>query len=609
MCGISGIISQNGPGKDEAKNSVHAMVLHQHRRGPDGEGIWEREGGNPRVVLGHNRLAVIDLSKDGRQPMVWQKANSKGQMANGGEQDLIITFNGEIYNYKELKIGLEGKGYGFGTKTDTEVILALYAEYGEKSFEMLRGMFAFGLWDEGSQSLYVVRDRYGIKPLYYGHKSGVFIFASTVGAIAKSGAISLTPDLNAQIGFLMFGSVPYPYTTYKEVRSLGAGQYGVWRDGLFSITQYYEPANFFKENKKEEKNIDVAQRTRELLGDAVRSHLVSDAPLGVFLSGGTDSSAIATFAAQYQQKPLVTVSVDFEEQKFSERTYQDIIAKKIGSDHRRVVVTKKDFEDSYDKIFEAMDQPSIDGVNTFFVSQAARKAGLTVVLSGLGGDEVFLGYPYFKSANVVRSMHRAPGMVKSMLGFGKIFGNKYGKLAYLQERSVLGFYLSLRGLFSPNETAQLLNISEKEVWNFVSTLSSWYSLPLSLRLDSVNLLSLLEFKLYMHNQLLKDTDTMSMYHSLETRVPFLDHPLVEYVSELPTEIKMEEGKLKSLLIRSLRGIVPDEIMDRSKMGFTFPFQEWLSQTQSKVIRHKSFVTSPHWSRMWALEVADKKFFV
>lgn len=611
MCGISGIVSFGDYKKDGVRRGVDSMVKHQRRRGPDGQGIWERKGDVPRVVFGHNRLAIIDLSEDGRQPMSFDKQ----QITNDQQQELTITFNGEIYNYKELKIGLGGKGYQFKTKTDTEVILALYAEYGEESFGMLRGMFAFGLWDEDKQSLYLVRDRYGIKPLYYGYDNANLVFASTVGAIEKSEVLSLTSDPNAQIGFLMFGSVPHPYTTYSEIRSLGAGQYGKWEDGKFSIYRYYDPTKFFDEEKAEglEK---ASEKTKALFDDAVRSHLVSDAPLGVFLSGGTDSSAIAILAAQHQQEPLITVSVDFEEQKFSEKAYQDIIAKKIGSDHRRIVVTKKDFEESYGQIFEAMDQPSIDGVNTFFVSQAARKAGLSVVLSGLGGDEVFMGYPYFKKARNVHLMHRMPGVMKQVFGFGGMLGDKYGKLSYLQEGGVLGFYLALRGLFAPRDIARMLGISEKEVWNFLANMGTSDVLrnkdnfgTSDVRdIDPINLLSLLELKFYMHNQLLKDTDVMSMYHSLETRVPFLDHFLVEYVSGLSAEVKIEKGKLKSLLTKSLRGIVPDAIMDRPKMGFTFPFQKWLVRApQSKVISHQSFVAKTHWSKRWALEVMGNKF--
>jgi asparagine synthase (glutamine-hydrolysing) len=654
MCGITGVYQVKNANKERLKEAARRMNQSQARRGPDDEGIFidEKNG----IAFGHRRLSILDLSEKGHQPMVWKNGsilrtsdvpNINGNVRTSDVPVLVITYNGEIYNFWELKKELEKKGYKFKTKTDTEVILALYSEYGEKSFEMLRGMFAFGLWDGKNQKLFLVKDRYGIKPLYYFSDNDKLIFASTVKAITESGLIPLQKNPDAFIGFLLFGSVPLPMTTYKNVLAVPAGHYLAREDGgKQKLVKYYAPLEFFNISTSDVNNIstsdvdNIVGSVRRRLEESINLHLISDAPLGVFLSGGLDSSALVALAALNTGKSdlpnidvnvrrsdfpngvqkLITLSIIFDEPEFSEQKYQRLVAQKIGSDHREIKITRQDFFDSFDEIFEAMDQPTINGVNTFFIAQAAKKAGLKTALSGLGADEIFLGYSHFRRANLFKNIQKLLsifGHRKSVgLAMSKILnllGDRYSKLSYFANNDILNFYLGVRGLFSPQETAKILDIREDEVNNFIKDLIKLTNLQTYelTNLHPINLLSCLELKFYLHNQLLKDTDFMSMRHSIEVRVPFLDHPLVEYLSGLPPEAKLNIGKsdlpnidvnvrrsdfhsrLKPLLAAAVGDILPQEIFLRPKMGFTFPFQKWLREKQD---------FRGHWSRAWAKKV-------
>ncbi|MEK9154590.1 MAG: asparagine synthase (glutamine-hydrolyzing) [Patescibacteria group bacterium] len=588
MCGIAGVYFNQKKKKKELEIIVSKMVQQQVNRGPDDSGIFIDAKNN--IAFGHNRLAIIDLSKSGHQPMKFG--------------DLWITFNGEIYNFLELKKGLEKKGYKFKTKTDTEVILALYSAYGEKSFLMLRGMFAFGLWDGKEKKLFLVKDRYGIKPLYYFSDNEKLIFASTVKTLAESGLVPLKKNPDAMLGFLLFGSVPLPMTTIQNILAVPAGHYLVLEQGnRKKLVEYYNPLAFF-ENKKEIEFYEAQKNVRNILEESLNLHLISDAPLGIFLSGGLDSSAIAALAAKNREKPITTLSVIFDEPEFSEQEYQRAVAKKIKSDHREIKITAKDFNDSLEEIFKTMDQPTIDGINTFFIAKAAKKAGLKTVLSGLGADEIFLGYPHFKKAELMRRIQKFPEILKLPLKLGAFFGGRYSKLSYFIDNDILSFYLGLRGLFSPQETAKILGIDLKDVQDFLQKFydSFFASNNASFNaLHPVNLLSFLEMKLYLQNQLLKDTDFMSMHHSVEVRVPFLDHPLVEYLSSLSPKLKLSNDVSKPLLVDSVRNLLPAEILSRKKMGFTFPFQKWLSSD----VKGQMLNIKTHWSRYWAKVILEK----
>lgn len=618
MCGISGIYQNKGGNLNELKDAVEKMNDWQKKRGPDDEGVFFNKSESSAIVFGHRRLSILDLSSAGHQPMGYKR-----QMTNDKRQELQITFNGEIYNFLELRKDLEKKGYKFETKTDTEVILALYSEYGEKSFEMLRGMFAFGFYDGKNKKLFLVKDRYGIKPLYYYSDKDKIVFASEVKALEKSGLFAAEKNPQAMIGFLLFGSVPLPMTTIEGILAVPAGHYLVREaDGNQKIVKYYDALDAFL--KKSKDNFETAkEKIRNLLEKSIELHLISDAPLGVFLSGGLDSSAIAALSAKQRKEPITTLSIVFDEKEFSEKKYQEMVVKKINSNHKEIKITKNYFESSFDEIFEAMDQPTIDGVNTYFIAKAAKEAGVKTVLSGLGSDEIFMGYPSFKKAVLLRKIQKLPCFLKFSLGFFSLFGGRWAKLDYLRKDTPLHFYLAIRGLFTPKEVAKILRINEQEVNNFIDELIKLTNLQ-TYKLNDLHpadLLSYLELKFYLQNQLLKDTDFMSMRHSIEIRVPFLDNSLVEYLSSLPPEIKLNMGKSdlprgstsweveprlnKPLLVAAVHDLLPLEIFTRPKMGFTFPFQKWLTEGHKniKTQEHKNIKT--HWSRYWATVVLDK----
>lgn len=591
MCGISGVYFNQKKKKNELEGVISKMVQRQVDRGPDDSGIFIDV--KNCIAFGHNRLSIIDLSKAGKQPMKFG--------------DLWITFNGEIYNFLELKNDLKKKGYKFKTKTDTEVILTLYSMYGKKSFSMLRGMFAFGLWDGKNKKLFLVKDRYGIKPLYYYSDNKQLVFSSTVKAITESGLVSVIKNPQAYIGFLLFGSVPLPLTTIKNIFAVPAGHYlEINTDGKQKLVEYYNSLDFFQEKRKITFD-EAAENIKILLNESINLHLISDAPLGVFLSGGLDSSAIAALSAKTLCKggfggKITTLSIIFNETEFSEQKYQRLVAQKIGSDHREIKITKSDFYDSFNEIFDAMDQPTINGVNTFFIAKAARQDGLKTVLSGLGADEIFLGYPHFRRAAIFKKIQNLPKFLKNSLNLSFLFGDRYSKLSYFANDDVLSFYLGIRGLFNPQEAAKILDINESEINNFICELNNSlitnYQLLIT-KFNPVDLLSYLELKFYLQNQLLKDTDFMSMRHSIEVRVPFLDHKLVEYVSSLPPEIKIKSNANKPLLVEAMRDLLPQEIFNRLKMGFTFPFQEWLKEIDPDF-------NGGHWSRFWAKKVLNKQ---
>ncbi len=592
------------------------MQAHQARRGPDDAGVAEYRCADGVAVLGHRRLSILDLSVAGHQPME--------RRVEGGI--LSVTFNGEIYNFRELKKELTEAGERFSTETDTEVILALFAREGPACLAKLRGMFAFGLWDSRSETLYLVRDRFGIKPLYYSVLDDGIVFASTVGALAASGLVSLEKDPRALPAFLLTGSVPLPWTTLRAVSAIPQGSYLMWRSGESpKLTRYYDLLTAYIK-KREMSFVEAVVEARRLCSEAVVGHLISDAPLGVFLSGGLDSSAITAFAAKERgEEGLTTLSIAFDEAEYSEARFQRMMAKRIHSDHKEYTVRSEDFKTSFREVFEAMDQPTVDGVNTFFVARAAKEAGLKAVLSGLGGDEIFFGYPAFTRARALRFVSHLPPLVRTFAASPLILGRRSSKAAYLRRGDLLGEYLTVRGLFTPREAAELLGADEREIQGVLEALTSVMvpegdELRTLTSLHPADAFSYLELRNYLHSQLLKDSDYMAMHHSIEVRVPFLDHLLVEFLASLSASLKLPQGGLtKPLLVEAVRDSVPREVFDRPKMGFTFPFAEWLGAAAGEHdVFHALVVTADgedilfhfasrdlHWSRLWAATLATR----
>lgn len=587
------------------------MLRAEAHRGPDDEGAFSVD----RVLLGHTRLAVIDLSASARQPM----PNETG--------DVWISFNGEIYNFEALREELRASGHRFRSKSDFEVLLHGYESWGlEGLLPRLHGMFAFAILDARplhERKLYLVRDRLGIKPLYYADTKDRLLFASELSAIVASGLIPANPAEGALTSFLALGSVPGPGTAVEGVFMLEPAHYMEVSEGSRSFHRYWSlpaPSTAADDDGAPD---DGVEHVRELLAASVRMRLVSDVPLGVFSSGGMDSAALVALAAKFSSSKVTTLSVVFDEPAIpvlpvlNEARYARVVADRYGTDHREIRLDGQDFLGALPDVFRAMDSPTVDGVNSFFVSRAARQAGLTVVLSGVGGDEIFLGYPHFRKlralAPFVPWLERSPRFARRLLSrvsSASMAGHSAGKLEYLESVNARHLYLLFRGLFSPGQILEL--IPESEPYEIRG------DLPSTLEGDDL-LRSAMRLELggYLRHQLLRDTDVMSMTHSIEARVPFLDHALVEAVFRLPHHVKFSRRVNKPLLMRALDEPLPREVWDRPKQGFTLPFQSWLVDHREELLEralapgifesravHRlwdAFARGrAHWSRPWAL---------
>jgi len=585
MCRISGIINQN-ISVQQLKRSVSLMCDAQQRGGPDDDGIFVDE--SIGLALGHRRLSIIDLSAGGHQPM--------SDILNNTH----ITFNGEIYNYRELRTELHKLGAGFLTKTDTEVILQAYNYWGTASFAKLKGIFAFGLFDKGKQMTYLVRDSKGIKPLYYSSSKNTLTFASEVRAF-RAAEMMFEDDANWRIRFLAFGNIPEPFTTLKNVYSLPKSNYLSWdhQTATYNISKYQ--ASFV--STQITNGNEAKKKIRTSFEQAVTSQLIADAPIGVFLSGGIDSSLITLLANQQKHASLNTVSIHFNERSYDESRYQSVVKDKIEGQKFSHLITQAEFDRASPSVIAAMDMPTTDGINTWFISNFAQQDGLKAVLSGIGADELFGGYPSFQRIKYVNRLRKLPITTLSLLAK---LDNRFKRATYLKYNHYLADYLFLRGIFSIEEIADLL---ETEIEQVASILFG--DIP-NKDLGPYNKLhaSWLETNLYMQNQLLRDTDVMGMSNALEIRVPFLDQDFCNIVDSIAAEVRFG-NRPKQLLIDSFADLLPESIWNRPKMGFTFPLQQWLKQSVvvSKETYHNRFASNTidlflkdqtHWSKAFAL---------
>jgi asparagine synthase (glutamine-hydrolysing) len=599
MCGVAGLIRSEGSGADDVL-AVKRMMAAEIHRGPDADGLYS----DSRVVLGHRRLSIIDLSTNARQPM----SNEDGTVR--------VTYNGEIYNHRELRAELVSRGHQFQSQSDTEVIVHGYEQWGiERLIERLRGMFAFGLYDS-RRGLVLVRDRLGIKPLYYFTSAGNLVFASEVRALVASGIVPKERDPEALAGFLLAGSVPSPLTVTKGVRCLPAGHYLTWKDATVAVRKYWD-----LEFETANQTLPSVADLRVELEDTVARHLVSDVPIGIFLSGGVDSGALVALAKRARSAELTTLTVVFNERELSEGRSASKVASHFQTKHQEVLVTESDFRRDLPAVFAAMDQPTNDGVNTYFVSKAARQAGLTVSLSGLGGDEVFWGYPHYRVlADGFRWLGRCPTRARKILmgsaaAVGRLRGKEsWSRLAYLNRgASSTEVYLSVRGFFAPRQVERLLGIGPREIQTAVE---KHFGLA---EPRGTNGFNYLECKRYMHDQLLRDTDTFSMANSLEVRVPFLDHAIVEHVAHVRPGLKVANGINKPLLVHAVDDPLLFEAGVRKKLGFSFPMDRWMTRYAAELEEMSEGVDGMdrtavrelwkefrngrlHWSRAWALTV-------
>lgn len=557
--------------------------------GPDDEGLFFDESNS--IGLGHRRLSIIDLSSNGHQPMT------------DAGQKIWITFNGELYNYQELKTELLTLGAQFKSVTDTEVILLSYQQWGTAAFSKFRGMFAFALYDTDKHLVYLVRDSAGIKPIYYYAQHGALSFASEIRAFTAANIIT-EKDPNWPVRFLAFGHIPEPYTTLKNVFSLPKGHFLRWdiTSSSYNINPYYE-------TPVREQITDVNEvraLIKETLIKSVNRQLIADATIGVFLSGGIDSSLLTLLANLKKEQQLKTVSIYFNEQNYNEQNYQRVILDKLRGQSFSHLVQQHDFDTFLPQIIAAMDMPTTDGINSWFISKYAHEDGLKAVLSGIGADELFGGYPSFKRIKYLKHLRKInPSLFSAIARF---LPDQYKKLTFLANDHYLADYLLLRGFFSPLEIAKFLDTDSERVMEILFDTSH----PTSPNSYNEEHASWLETNLYMQNQLLRDTDVMSMNHGLEVRVPFLDEDFTSIINRIAPSIRFASNPSKKLLIDSFGDLLPPQIWNRPKMGFSFPLQQWMTahpqisnseyykgkaaQSMIKKFKHKGM----HWSKAFAL---------
>jgi asparagine synthase (glutamine-hydrolysing) len=565
MCGITGFITEENTEPAAREALLDAMCRVIEYRGPDEQGMAV-EG---RAALGMRRLSIIDL-KGGQQP-IYTPDGSK-----------FIVFNGEIYNYRELRAILESRGHRFKTNSDTETILLAYEEFGTTCVERLRGMFAFAIWDKREESLFIARDRVGKKPLFYSHtREGNFVFGSELKTLLTHGEISREIDHAALDAYLTFGYVPEEFCIFREARKLPPGYFLVFKKGRV-VTQKYWDFDYARapEARSEE---DYVERLRAKIREAVKVRLISEVPLGAFLSGGVDSSAIVGLMSQILDKPVKTFSIGFNEDSFNELKYARIAARHFGTEHHEFTLTP-DFVEVVDQLVWHFDEPFSDSsaLPTYMVSKMARDF-VTVVLSGDGGDELFAGYTRYVTDRARGGLEKLPSSFRKgvlqpasrALPHGAR-GKNYLYNASLDATdryidSVSQFNALRRGyLYSGDFRARLngkFGRGEARFQEIAGRITGREQVDRLLYLDS---------KTYLPGDILTKVDRMSMAASLEARVPLLDHELIEFVVRMPAELKLKGLETKYIFKKAMEGIVPNEILHREKQGFGVPIGDWIN---------------------------------
>lgn len=543
------------PGVREFAPVLSTLCARLAHRGPDDRHCLITEGSAADIGLCATRLAIRDTSALGRQPMV-------------GSSGSAIAFNGELYNADELRSELATAGCHFLSGSDTEVALAALEVWGDEALHRFNGMFGLAFHDRACGRLLLARDPMGIKPLYYAPDGQTgLIFSSELRALLSVRAAQPQISRQGVVDFLAYGAASEPGTIIDGIRMLAPGNaLAITAGSKQTLSQWWSVDDQFAVPDGS-KRAD-AEQLRELLRTAVRRQLVSDVPIGLFLSGGVDSSALVGLAAEAGVTPR-TVSIVFAEERWSEKPWIDAVVQRHATEHQEIRLSADDFRHALPAALAAMDQPTFDGVNTYVVSRAAHEAGLTVALSGLGGDELFAGYPLFRSAprldQMRRRLPRLPGALAMLAGQaagGR--GDRGRKLGRWLSGEPGSAYELQREVLDPQTCQALLG----------GTADPTHPVP-SVASDSVNALSLLELKSYMRNVLLRDADVMSMAHGLEVRVPLLDVDVVMEVARLPGALKLTSGREKGLLVDAVRDLLPPAVVDRPKMGFTLPFESWM----------------------------------
>ncbi|MGB7283704.1 MAG: asparagine synthase (glutamine-hydrolyzing) [Candidatus Acidiferrum sp.] len=644
MCGICGVAFASR--SMDAEMRVRAMSAALRHRGPDDEGFLVGDPRAPGLALGMRRLSIIDLA-GGQQP-VWNET-----------RDVAVIYNGELYNYRELRERLALFGHRFATQSDTEILVHAWEEWGEECLTELRGMFAFALLDlrgrfATAPLLFLARDPLGIKPLYYTQTPEGFAFASEVRALLASGTVTKQISQDALTSYMLFGSASEPVTLIEGVFSLPPGHrmllYVPERRRVPRARPWWDlqtsPA---ARDPRKPKNMDsAAGKLRPLLEQAVRVHLIADVPVGLFLSGGLDSGAIAVLAAR-AQAGIRSFTLSFPGTSYDEAPLSRKIAERCGTQHTEIPLDGAAILSRIDEAVAGLDQPTMDGINTSLVSWAAREVGLKVALSGLGGDELFAGYATFANTKLLRRLIRmawfVPGplrratapLIASVLGV-RMSRDAAGKAvaAWRDPDALPHPYFYTRALFPLGQLERLIDARFRpstvgaDGVTLEPTWLGWLNRAAgeARNLEPVAATAWLEMRCYMASTLLRDTDSVSMARSLEVRVPLLDTPLVEFVSSLPDAVRHRAGTQKALLVEALAGLLPEEILGQRKRTFTLPWEEWLrGPLRPKLTASFADIASPlaphlrvegvrgvwaaflegktSWSRPWALYVLNE----
>ena len=572
MCGINGIAYSPRSGKqvDEAKLVAMRDILHH--RGPDDGRVFV--DGN--VGLGHRRLSIVDVAH-GAQPMF------------NGDRTCAIVYNGEVYNHADYRENLESQGYKFQNRSDTETILHLYEEYGRDCVEYLRGMFAFAIWDKMKGELFIARDRFGVKPLYYVHTpDGSLFFASEIKSLLAAGAVNPKINFNALPDQFANHGTSGDETLFHGVKRLLPGHTLVWKDGRIDIREFWDLS--FEPKHETRSDAEYIDEWRDLFRQSVEQRLMADVPLGMFLSGGIESSAIAAMMSTMVSEPIKTFSVGFRERDANELEYARLIAKKFGTDHHEITITPEQFFEALPKLVWHEDEPIgfIASVPLYFVSKLAQEH-VKVVLTGEGADETLAGYGrYSKALKLLTYGEKyeslTPNFVRGIVKSGvATFGGKLDRTFLTREADIENLFFDNFGVFPKAMQAKMFTRETREK---IADLNPYTEQNLLIeRSDAVDVLDKLLYadtKTYLHELLMKQ-DQMSMAASVESRVPFLDHKLVEFTARMPREMKLRGSTTKWVLREAMKGILPDEILNRPKMGFPVPVGNWFRNEFKHII--------------------------
>lgn len=566
MCGICGSLGPaNWQPREQAESIVKSMCASIAHRGNDGHGIFQDPGKG--IALGHQRLSIIDI-EGGAQPL------------NDNNNKAWIVFNGEIYNFKALREDLRKLGFQFRTQSDTEVVLQAYLAWGEACVEKLQGMFAFAIWDIRDNSLFCVRDRLGMKPFYYYWDGQHFVFGSEIKALLKHPLVKREQDTAAFRSYLQFQYIPAPDTIYENIKKLPAATTLKIKSGDFKTRQYWNIGAFSENTHLSE--VEFIDRLHECLESSVSTHMNSDVPLGAFLSGGIDSSAIVGLMSKANASPIETFTARFNDDVYDESQYAAAVSKHFHTSHRELTINMNVKEDLENIIYH-LDEPFADAsaIPTYYICREARK-NVTVCLSGDGGDELFAGYNWYSELLRLQKINRlVPNTVTKVLSslLGSLMPGTYPGASLIANIGLTpqSQHMNLMSCFSNNEIERLCHLTSGSISKQDNVIKTAYQGFTGKGDDVVKMAQTIDIQTYLVEDILMKVDKMSMAHGLEVRVPMLDHQLVELAVSIPTAMKIQGGHRKMILKSSVENFVPEAIMNRPKQGFSAPVEQWLNE--------------------------------